>query len=136
MWTASGRGKAIVAGRSTRSLDRMSWIAAAGLVFVLLGSLVGYLLPRVFRVMGWVVLVGSIPVGMAAFRSGASSGNSCGEMMSGVCQLFAIGMGAAAGVAVGLTGVGLLLGAVVAGSRSRRKMPVMVEARTERSARN
>ena len=122
-------------GQPTTNFARMSWIAAAALVFILLGSLVGYLLPRLSRIIGWVVLVGSIPVGIAAFRSGAASGTSCGEMMAGVCQLFAIGMGAAAGVAVGLVGVGLLLGAVVAGSRSRRKLPAMVEARAESNAR-
>ncbi len=114
----------------------MSWIAAAALVAILLGGLVGYVLPRLSRIVGWVVLVCSIPVGMAAFRSGASSGNSCGEMMAGVCQLFAMGLGAATGVAVGLAGVGLLLGAVMGGGRNRRKMPAIVEARTERSARD
>jgi len=112
----------------------MSWIAAAALVAILLGGLVGYVLPRPSRIVGWVVLVGSIPVGMAAFRSGASSGISCGEMMAGVCQLFAIGMGAATGVAVGLTGIGLLLGAAMGGSRNRRKSPAIVEARSESNA--
>jgi hypothetical protein len=114
----------------------MSWIAAAVLVFILLGGLVGYLLPRISRLLGWVVLAGSIPVGMAAFRSGAASGNSCGEMMGGVCQVFAMGMGAAAGVAVGLVGAGLLLGAVMAGNRGSRKMPPIDKASTESSVRD
>ena len=114
----------------------MTWIAAAALVVVLLGGLLGYVLPRMSRIVGWVVLVGSIPVGMAAFRSGAAGGSSCGEMMAGVCQLLAIGMGAATGVAVGLVGAGLLLGAVMAGSRGRGRMPATVEARTESSVRD
>lgn len=101
----------------------MSWIATAALVLFLTAGLVGYIVPRLSRILGWVAVVGAIPIGMAAFRSGAASGRSCGEMMAGVCQLFAIGMGAAAGVAVGLAGVCLLLGAAIARSRARGKGP-------------
>jgi hypothetical protein len=111
----------------------MSWIATAALILLLIAGLVGYIVPRISRILGWVALVGSIPVGMAAFRSGAASGRSCGEMMAGVCQLFALGMGAVAGVAVGLAGVCLLVGAAIAKSRARGKTPLIVGANVDGS---
>jgi hypothetical protein len=128
-------GRAESGAPLVESFDRMSWIATAALTLALVAGLVGYLVPRMSRILGWVALVGAIPIGMAAFRSGAASGRSCGEMMAGVCQLFALGMGAVAGVAVGLAGVCLLLGAAMAKSRARGKRPVIVGANIESDVR-
>jgi len=106
----------------------MSWLAAIVPVLVLLGGLTGYFLPRAARVLGWVVLFGLVPAGIMAFRSAAASGRSCGEMMAGVCDLFAIGMGLAAALAVGLIGVGLLVGGVIARKRRRQDGSAATEA--------
>jgi hypothetical protein len=105
----------------------MSWLAAIVPILVLIGGLTGYVLPRASRVLGWVVLIGSVPAGIMAFRAGAASGRSCGEMMAGVCDLFAIGMGLAAALAVGLIGVGVLVGAAIARKRRPHNGPATTE---------
>jgi hypothetical protein len=95
----------------------MDWFAIVALSFILVAALAGYFLPRLARVLGWLVLVGAIPAGLVAFRFGMSKAASCGELMAGVCQLFMAGAGVIVGVAVGLAGGGLVLGARLARSK-------------------
>jgi hypothetical protein len=95
----------------------MDWLAIVALSFILVAALAGYFLPRLARVLGWMVLIGAIPAGLVAFRFGMSKAASCGEMMAGVCQLFMAGAGAIVSVAVGLAGGGLVLGARLARSK-------------------
>jgi hypothetical protein len=89
----------------------MDWFALATLSFIAVAALAGYFLPRLARVLGWTVLVGAIPARLVAFRFGMSKAASCGEMMAGIWQLFMAGAGVIVGVAVGLAGGGLILGA-------------------------
>ena len=109
MWDASGRGRAIVPGRSTRSLGiRMwkSWLAAAAVMIGCISALYA-LLPRMsndlWLFLGWVVpVLGAAVASYIAPRSKFNVGAS-----TFVLALLVFGLG---GYIAGEVGVGDAIG--------------------------
>jgi hypothetical protein len=56
-------------------------------VLLVLCALLGYALPTLTRVLGWVMLIGTVPIGLSIHRYFSH----CGEFMAGVCALFSVG---------------------------------------------
>jgi hypothetical protein len=91
-----------------------------GALIICIGGLAGYFLPRISRVLGWIVIIAAIPGGVATHYVLIRGYFRCGEFMAGVCSLSAIVLGVIMAVVIVAFGLGMVLGPVLAASRKRK----------------